>query len=308
MSFTGFVASDFAAYEEPKWGSNVYTLERMKAKDKLKALMQEVLSADASQYAGLTWAYSDEHPSIINNKQVDAQWAYGIRDERDQVSLRRFLEKTKLNADEIFSLAEYFKHISLAVKLSEKGCAVKLYLHAHATIDRANFAARLGKTMEQGLFLERIKDIPAGLKLVVDGQSQDLPAGDEAIKVLTGALEADGEAIELGWFDEAATIMAAGAGYVETVVGHLKALLPVYRFAAWSRENDHIDVAQQVVKVKKQAKKVQGGIAKGDKVKLIGGLFSGREGLVVELDGRGGAKVSIGGLAVNVALRDCERK
>lgn len=307
VSFTGFEAADFAAYEEPKWGSNVFTLERMKAKEHLKALMKDVIGVGNAIFAGITWAYSDESPTITNNKKVDAQWAYGIRDERDQVSLRRFLEKTKLNADDIFSLAEYFKHLSLAVKISEKGCEVKLFLHQDASIDRANFAARLGKTMEQGLFLDRIKALPAGISLKLNGEVVSLSDAG-LIARLTGFLNDESDPLELGWFDTAEDIIAAGAAYSSTVSDRLSALMPVYRYAAWSRDNDHIDVAQQVVKVKKQAQKVQSGIAKGDKVRLIGGLFVGKNGVVVELDGRGSAKVSLGGLAVNVALSDCERQ
>ena len=38
VRFTGFTAADFAAYEERKRSSNVYNLERMRAKEKVHAL------------------------------------------------------------------------------------------------------------------------------------------------------------------------------------------------------------------------------------------------------------------------------
>ncbi len=305
MDFLGFLATDFAAYEEKKQGSNVYTLERMKVKDKLKALMQAILAENPDLTSALTWAYSDEYPSIANNKQVDSQLAYAIRDERDQQSLKRFLEKTKLNAEEIFSFASYYKHLALVVKVAESGVSVKLSLHEDASIDRANFAARLAKTWDQSIGLARFKELPAGYFFKVNGADMAAPVDAAAAAALVKALD-EPVLMELGWFDSAEEVIKQAGDYKSLLAGRLAALLPVYRFAAWSRDNDHINVDVQIIKVRKAAKIEQNGLSRGAKIKLTGGLFAGREGKVLELDGRGGAKVSIGGLAVNVAISDCK--
>ncbi len=305
VNFIGFSLADFAAYEEKKWASNVYTLERMKVKEKLKALIQDILQENPDLGTAISWAYSDEYPAIANNKQVDSQLAYAIRDERDCQSLRRFLEKTKLNADEIFSFASYFKHLAIVVSLTLEGVAVKLSLQQDASIDRANLAARLGKTWDQGICFERFKALPAGYFFKLNGADIDPLLDADSASKLAKALD-EPALLELGWFDSSEVVIGQGADYMAVVRERLAALLPIYRFAAWSHDNDHINVDVALIKVRKAAKTAQNGLSRGSKIKLTGGLFAGREGQIIELDGRGGAKVSIGGLAINVAISDCK--
>jgi transcription antitermination factor NusG len=46
------------------------------------------------------------------------------------------------------------------------------------------------------------------------------------------------------------------------------------------------------------------GIEKGAKVRVLEGPFAGKEGLVQELDGNGGARVMLGLLAVRIDVKD----
>jgi len=45
-------------------------------------------------------------------------------------------------------------------------------------------------------------------------------------------------------------------------------------------------------------------LEKGDKVRVLGGPFAGRVGVISELDGKGGARVTLGLLSARVPLHD----
>src|SRR5688500_7002506 len=96
--FTGFAPDDFTAYEQKKWASNAYTLERRRAKDKLLSLVRGAHEKAGTALAGLELHGSDEAPTVANGKKVDAQWAFFIRDQETRAGLRSFLQPTDLQA------------------------------------------------------------------------------------------------------------------------------------------------------------------------------------------------------------------
>lgn len=304
MDFEGFVASDFAAYEEAKWASNVYTLERRRVREKLQCLLRVVVDRlPTALLAGLEWSFSDDHPSILNNKCVDRQWGYAYRDERDRHNLRRFVEQIKLTPDEIFNVAPYYRHAILAAIVDQAGLRCELGINGEALIDRSNLAARLLKPFDRETFLGLWSGLPAGASLVVD--EQPLTGLDtEQVLALASRLAAEPLDLRLGWSWAPAELGELGGDLIGLVAERLSALAGLYRYAAWSRDNDHIQVAPKLEQVKKKQRTEDGDIKVGRAMRIVGGLFTGKHGKVLDLDGRGSARLQIGPLAIVVALKD----
>jgi len=57
-------------------------------------------------------------------------------------------------------------------------------------------------------------------------------------------------------------------------------------------------------RAKRRGRRARAAIEKGARVRVLEGPFSGKVGIVLELDGKGGARVMLGLLAVRVDVRD----
>src|SRR5262249_35716046 len=102
-----------------------------------------------------------------------------------------------------------------------------------------------------------------------------------------------------------AEAISAGPGVVESARSWLEALLNVYKFIAWSRDNDYVSMRETLQK-EKQAQR-QKGVAKNDTVRIIRGMFAGKQGVVQEIDAKGALKVLVGKVAVKVDAADVDK-
>jgi transcription antitermination factor NusG len=99
--------------------------------------------------------------------------------------------------------------------------------------------------------------------------------------------------------------LAAGAALVDDANKGLLSLLPIYRFVAWSRDNDFVSMREALQKEKQQ--KRQKGLAKNDAVRIIRGMFAGKQGVVQEVDAKGGLRVLVGKVAVKLDAEDVQK-
>lgn len=84
----------------------------------------------------------------------------------------------------------------------------------------------------------------------------------------------------------------------------MDALLPFYRFAAWSRDNDLIEAGKKIQEEKAQRRRQATHFTTGDKVRFIAGLFVGKLGVVQGIDTKAQVKVQVGTMSVVVAGGD----
>jgi preprotein translocase subunit YajC len=98
---------------------------------------------------------------------------------------------------------------------------------------------------------------------------------------------------------------AAGDAFAGGARRELSALVPIYHFIAWSRDNDFV-LMREALKQEKQAKR-QKGLAKGDRVRIVRGVFSGRTGVIQEIDAKGALKVQVGAVAVKMGADEVEK-
>jgi hypothetical protein len=311
--FPGFTDRDFDAYAPNKWKSNVFNRERLEVKQKLVALGKELAgTAIAADGSPLTCDASAEHPALWNHKQVEAQQVFFSRNEGARRELDRVIEKARSMTTMLEDPTPQRNHVFLAVSLFLDRIDFALKLHPDARVDRQNLERKLAEPWERERFIEGVAALPEGYAIGVTGQSRTpCSALDDArlTEVLKEfALPEKPGATHWLVVDRQvprAEAASAGTDLVARAKDELAALVPVYHFVAWSRDNDWVSMREQL----KQEKKVerQKGLAKGDKVRIVRGMFAGRGGTIQEIDARGGMRVLVGKLAVKVVAGEVEK-
>lgn len=306
MAAQGFRSEEFAVYVPACRTSAMYTLKRRAVKDKLKALAAELKLAMAHALEGLAAELSDESPGLSNNRCVDSQWLTFARDEAARLRLRTLLEEIKLTAPDALDVAPHHRHAHLAVVVDDRGLEVSLRIHRRANVDRENLAARLRDAFARDTFVALLKHLPAGFCFgLVDGRAlPDTPvanaSGEAMDQVVAHLHDAEWFAVTGLWrAEEAAGI---GDGTQDAIVERLRVLNDLYRFAAWSPDNDHI-AARKAIKEARVVEQQQG-FKKGDKVRILAGLFGGQSGTVDDVDKKGVLRLRVGTVTVKVSAGD----
>lgn len=311
--FPGFTDRDFDAYAPNKWKSNVFNRERLDVKQKLVALGKEVggnlTAADGSP---LLCEASVEHPALWNHKQVSAQHLFFSRNQGSRKELDQVIDKGRSMSTLLDDPTPQRNHLFLCVTIDAASLELAVKLHPDARVDRQNLERKLAEPWEREKFLELVHGLPAGTLVGVSGGSStpSRTLDDAKLKELTAEFARPEQPGATHWFFISRTlpradVLAAGEGITATVRRELEALLPLYQFVAWTRDNDFVSMREQL-KQEKQVKR-QKGLAKNDKVRIVRGMFSGRTGVVQDVDARGALKVVVGTVAVKVAADEVEK-
>jgi hypothetical protein len=312
--FPGFTVADFEAYSPKKWKSNVFNRERLEVKQKLLALGRELQgglsSADESP---LAVDASVEHPALWNHKQVEAQHLFFSRNEGARKELDRIIDREKSLASMIDDPTPLRNHVFLAVTLSQEALELSVKLHPDAKVDRQNLERKCEDHFEREKLLNLLQALDPSFQIGVTPAL--LPVGeidDARLKEIVAQLGAVAPAMHLpgtphrlfyiGRTLRREEAIAAGPGIVELTRTTLASLLDVYRFIAWSRDNDFLSMREALQKEKQAIR--QKGLAKNDVVRFVRGMFTGKQGIVQELDGKGAIKVLVGKVAVKVDVED----
>ena len=314
--FPGFALADFEAYASKKWKSNVFNRERLEVKQKLVALGRELQGAmvgpDGSPLANEA---SVEHPALWNHKQVEAQHLYFSRNEGQRKELDAIIDRQKTLASLIDDPTPQRNHLFLAVTLAEPAIELSLKLHPDARVDRENLERKCDDHFEREKLLNMLHGLGDGYRVGVTPELVPVADVDGAHlgKVVAQLAQPTGLALPgapprlfyVGRAIPRDEVVAAGAGVVEVARAGLAALMPIYRFIAWSRDNDFLSMREALQKEKQQ--KRQRGLTRNDTVRIIRGMFSGKQGLVQEVDAKGGLKVLVGKVAVKLDAEDVQK-
>ncbi len=315
--FPGFTAADFDAYQPKKWKSNVFNRERLEVKQKLVALGRELqgamLAPDGSPLAAEP---SVEHPALWNHKQVEAQHLYFSRNEGARKELDAIIDRGKSIASMIDDPSPQRNHLFLAVTLSEQALELSLKLHPDARVDRENLERKCDDHFEREKLLHLLRGLGDGFKAGVTPDVVAVGELDEGkLLELVAALGKSGggpalpgapqKLLYVGRAIARADAVAAGADIVDAAKKTLQALLPIYRFIAWSRDNDFVSIKETLQKEKQQRR--QKGLVKNDAVRIIRGMFAGKQGIVQEVDAKGGLRVLVGKVAVKLDAEDVQK-
>lgn len=299
--FDGLKRDAFDAYLPAKWASNVHNLPRMRVKESMLALADAVQEGLSEELAGLARAASDEIPNILNHKKVDAQWIYWTRDNPARQALATFLEKLELDETALLHTLPQDKHVILGLVLRHEALWLGLRVASGAAVDRRNLAAKLAKSWERERLLELLAALPDETLFGPEDAARPVRELDaEGLSAQAEALGPGAAAWCVGVSLPAAEVLELGADLAPHLADKLARLAPLYRFVAWTQDNDHIEVGKQLEAEKAEKRRQAAGVTPGDRVRIVSGVFAGKIGVVQEIDGKSQVKVSVGKLSVVV--------
>jgi hypothetical protein len=311
--FPGFTDRDFDAYAPNKWKSNVFNRERLEVKQKLLSLGKELGGAlTAADGSPLFCEASAEHPALWNHKQVEAQHLFFSRNEGARKELDHIIDRARPMATMLEDPTPQRNHLFLSIMLDHAQVEFALKLHPDARVDRQNLERKLADTWEREKFGGLVRELGPEFSIGVTGKTSYAAADLDDLKLreLSADLAGPESPGTTHWLHihRALPRSAVTAGAVDlalTARQDLSALLTMFHFIAWARDNDFVSMRDQL-KQEKQAKR-QKGLAKNDRVRIVRGMFSGRAGVVQEIDARGALRVLVGKLAVKVDADEVEK-
>ncbi len=300
--FPGFHDSDFDAYAPNKWASNVYNLERLRVKEKLEALAT-VLSQTIEFDPPLCWELSSEHPALWNNHKVESQDLYFLRTEDERKRLFSHVSKRRKLGNLLQEPSPFLEHLHLAIKVTHEGLDVSMALMPEATLDHDNLIHKLEDPWQRSEMVSLLSDLPERFDRQLAGRSMTDP--QELVSLLAETkVNPEGRTPVLCLCDnlEKSDPVLEGPQSFDRLLSDLQALMPLFRFIQWTKDNDHLLITEELRKTETEQKKK--GIASGDKVRITDGLWAGKVGEVTGMDSRGQAKVLVGKMTVQVKAED----
>jgi hypothetical protein len=306
-AFPGFSDADFNAYEPKKQSSNAFTLERRKAKDKLLALTRAVQEELEEELKGLELGASDEAPTVNNSRKVEAQWVFFTRNNDERTALKKHLGKTDLTAGAgLFDISIQHQHACLIMRLDQRGLAIGVEVATKAKVDRENAAEKLKQLWAREKLVEISRGLPNGAELILGGARFEATGVEAAqLEAWEKPLREPESSLVVETILPRAEDVLKSTALIGTVIEHVSAFLPLYRFVAWSRENEHRPLKAEAKKEQAAVQeKKRAGFEPGERVTILTGLFAGRSGYLAEIDGKGRAKVMVGPVGVNVDAKD----
>jgi hypothetical protein len=300
MSFEGFTAETFATYAPERCSSMVHNLARMKVKGQCLALGRIIGQRLVEDLSGLDMAASDEIPNVSNHKRVDCQWVFWFRDAAARASLASFLRSTPLVKETIFQTATADQHTTLGIVVRQDEVWVGLRAAHAAVVDRRNLTSLLchdwGRDKLRGLTGE----VPDGLVIGLGERRPMAEATDADLDLWSETLVDSPADFSLGFPIARDVAIELGADIADVLARWVGALLPLYRFAAWSRDNDHIEATKQLKEAKAKERKQATSFGVGDRVRITGGVFRGKVGVVENADNRANVRVRLGNMSIKI--------
>lgn len=305
-AFEGFADADFRAYEQKKWSSNAFTLERRLAKDKLLALARAVRELAGSEFADLELHATDEKPSVANGNKVEAQLAFFVRNAEGQQAIRALVNTTNLaGGASLFDISLHHQHASLWFRLDLSGLTVAVEIASKAKVDRDNAVEKLRQSWARERLGELCRALPPGSRAGFGSAMVDVSAiNGELVEAWLAAFQGDGGSFIAETKLPSTDPGLRGKDAIAEVHALLQAYVPIFRFLAWSRQNEHAHVKETLKKTAEEQKKKALPFQAGDRVTILSGLFSGRGGYLAEIDSKGRAKVMVGPVSVTVEVKD----
>ncbi|MDJ0761526.1 MAG: hypothetical protein QNJ97_00940 [Myxococcota bacterium] len=244
MDFAAFEAEDFDAYAQEKWNSNMFTLQRRKVRNKLAAIGEHLSQMLNTAHLPLVMHLSDEFPSLWNKKRVDAQWLFFSRDEVAKGELTDLIDKERTLADTLADPTPRYRHVFLGVAVFFDHLEIGLRLHHDAWVDRKNLLNLLLATEHRQRLQELLSALPDHYEIGrLSGHTQ-APGnfGEPEIDALAQGFDTDRQWLFMGARLPRDQVLVLGSDVVETAKEVFELLVPIYRFCAWSPENDAISL------------------------------------------------------------------
>lgn len=313
-NFKSFAEADFDAYQAIKWASNVYNLERLQVKQKLESLGKTISPRLVVENSPpLSWEVSIEHPAIWNSGKVTGQHLYFLRSPEARNEIQNRVSRSRPINNLLADPSPYKEHVHLSLSLDEKGIVCGITLSSEAFVDHKNLLKKLENGWERSKFHDILADLPSTFLLESDhlkdtGSAVSIndldPARLSSVLQEEKKSEASSSGIELriSNFLERTDPRIMSPDIPETLLDLFLALLPLYSFIEWRRDNDYMEVLKEIREHRKE--QISKRLSPKSPVRVTSGLWSGKKGIVQEVDTRGHVKVLIGKITVQLETSD----
>jgi hypothetical protein len=234
-----FDESDFRALVPPLASNPDYNAHRLAARRKLLALGKRAAARAAEAGLALECRTSLHHPHAFNGHRVQRLWAYLTRSKKEKSALKRVLG-AELGKD----LDSAYRNAYLCLALEGAALEVSLRIHPDGWYDGQNLVNRVKREgLKPWLALLNALD---GFRLRLHDWKGEFRCGaltpeklEEFLKYYTPGNHQ--LAVERRWpAPEGARGPALSEGCPEELVRECLRLVPLYRYAAWSAESDHL--------------------------------------------------------------------
>lgn len=238
-AFEPFQEGDFHGLGPSCAADPQYNDRRLATRRKLLALGKEAQKRTAKEGCKLDPRSSLHNPTTFNGMRVSRLWTYLVRAKAEKTRLKRVI-----GAELAGDLDSAYKNAYLCLALEAEALEVSLRIHSDAWYDGQNLVNRLKVDGPEPL-LAILNALP-GYRLRMHDWKGEWPCG---------SLSRDGLEEFLSYYTpgehrllvEQRIPCPAGSrgpgvdpGTPEAMVGEIVRLLPLYRYAAWSKESDHL--------------------------------------------------------------------
>jgi hypothetical protein len=234
-----FEEGDFHVLSEGLARDPQYNDRRLLARRKLLALGKRAAGEIAAEGLELECRTSLHNPTVFNQMRVRRLWAYLVRGKADKRALRGVLG-SELGKD----LDSAYRNAYLCLALEAEFVEVSMRIHADAWFDAQNLKNRLAR---EGLAAwKALLNARPGYFLRLHDWKGEWRCGALTTEKLEEyfASFVPGEhalAVERRFPAPAGARGAALApGVPDELVRELRALVPLYRYGAWSKESDFL--------------------------------------------------------------------
>lgn len=241
-SFTGFLAADFDAYTAEKWSSNMWNRQRLEVKQRAMVLGKEVAEALGSVGAALSLGASDEHPSLWNKKKVDCQWVFLWRNEEERKVLEAVVDRDRKLSATLLDPTPFHRHAFLTFRMDDEGLEIALKIHRSAWVDATNLRRKLQTAAGASEMARLLAALPDGFVVGVGTEAYATGLAAPDLLAILLSRHDEGE-----WFFVSRRVpreqaIASGTDLAASVIADFEWLWPLYRFLAWSRDNDFVSI------------------------------------------------------------------
>jgi hypothetical protein len=234
-----FVESDFRAHAPALAANPEYNAHRLAARRRLLALGKRCAAAAGAGGIELECRTSLHHPHAFNGHRVTRSWAYLVRARKAKSALKRRLG-SELGKD----LDSAYRNAFLCLALEESALEVSLRIHPDAWYDGQNLKNRVAR---EGVrpWLGLLNGL-SGFRLRLHDWKGEWRCGSLEPEQLEEFLKyyTPGDhrlAVERRYpAPEGQRAAALGPDCPAELERECLRLLPLYRFAAWSAESDHL--------------------------------------------------------------------
>ena len=303
-AFNGFDDAAFSAFQQKKRASNMYNMERMRVGELLNIVgdaAEKVLRQSDVTFAR---AVTPHTPSVFNGRQVAEMALYFTRTAEQKKAIAPVLDRKVALPDQISDAGEYHRHGFLGVLITEDRVDVGLMIHSRAWLDIMNLLNRCREKEEEAQRLVRLLHLMKAGAVVRLAPGREVPAAAfdaPMLNVIEGAVMNESFSFFVGYSFEPGDEVVRGRVFLDRTAEILGGMIDLWKFCMWKPTSNFL-VSPKAADGQPQETVIDNGTVvnfhKGSTVRLSGGIFAGRTGVVQDMDAKGNVKVLVGRVTV----------